>query len=98
MVAAILEAKSWIKLLSGKVVASDFQVDGMDSLCAGSVLDELHGFASPTLTTMAFEEKKFIDEGIAAEEFEAVAEGEHDVANDSFFRKDKPDQAIRRFS
>jgi len=47
----------------------------------GGFLDKLQGFAAPAPAAVEFAQVKLVDESVAAQVFEAVSEGEDDIAD-----------------
>src|SRR6202040_2922579 len=79
MVTPVLVSEFRVELLRCRVVPGHFEMDSVHSKRTGGFLDEIHGAAPPSLTAMTFEQKEFVNEGIAAQQFQAVAEGRDDV-------------------
>jgi len=93
---AVLESKFRIKLLGARVVAGYFQMYGVNLERLRALLDEFYRLASPAVSAMTFEEKEFIDEGIAPQQFQTLTKGKHDVPDDVFSGADEPDAAESR--
>ena len=73
-------------------------MNGPDALGAGIVLDEFHGLASPTPAAMSLRQEELVDEGIASEKFQAIAERQHDVADRRLLIVDQPGAAKGRIA
>jgi len=91
----ILEAQLTIDPVSRCVLASDFQVNGVDAKGARGIFHECHSLTSPAASTISLSKVKFVDEGIASTEFKAVAQRQHDVAHRGVPILNQPDSAKR---
>ena len=75
------EAQLTVEIHGSRILPHHFQVKRGDFELAGGVLQESHGLASPASGAIIGEQKEFVNEGIAAQPFQAVAEAENDVAD-----------------
>jgi hypothetical protein len=91
----ILEAQLTINPVSRFVRASDFQVNGVDAKGTSGIFHECHSRTSPAASTICFSKIEFVDEGIAAKSFKAVAQRQHDVAHGGGTILNQPDAAKR---
>jgi hypothetical protein len=73
----------------------DFQMDGIYTQLARFILQELNGLTAKPTPPVPRVDVKFVDEGIVAVEFEAKADGEHNIADDSVPLAEKPDAPER---
>ena len=78
------EAQFAVKGQRGRVLVHHFQMKRSHVERAGGVFEESHGLASPAPAAIFGAQVELVDEGVAAQPFEAVAEAENDVSDWDF--------------
>src|SRR5215831_18628518 len=87
-----------IDLLGSVISADHLKVNRSNLACAGLLLHKIKRLASPASTTMGVAQIEFVDKGIAPQIFQAVSEGQHDVADRGLLITNQPRATERRFS
>jgi len=89
---------SSIDLFGRCIFTDDFEVDGSNCERPGLVLHELQSAAPPSPAPVRFPQVELVDESIAAEILETIAEGQHNVADRAFALADQPGAAEGRIA
>src|SRR5580692_7789227 len=88
-----LETQLAVQMPGGGVSVDNFEMEGVHTEFAGSIFEERHRLLAPAAAAVVFAEEEFVDEGIAAQPFEAVSKADHDVADGNACVEDEPGAA-----